>query len=124
MNLHPQPLIITIAKLFLLLMVFTSAASSAETNKLGWSTEQAQTWARMKAENHPLYQRLKTSADGVVYADNGIYDGLYYLVTGEVRYAQSAYDTVSHYDGVDTGGSSPNRNSTRHLFGSMAMLYS
>jgi len=114
----------TCASLLLLFSVFISTPSFSATTVLGWSTEQAQTWTRMQTENHPLFQTLKQKADATLYSDTGLYDGLYYLVTGDIAYAQSAYDAISHYNGKDTGGDSPGRNGTRHLFGSMSMLYS
>ena len=112
-------------KLLFVIILITNMAS-AVTVKLGWSTQQAQTWEQMRVENHPIFQRLESEANSAVYNDYGIHDGLYYLVTGDVSYAQSAYATVSDYVGVDGIGTreDPNRNTTRHHFGDMALLYS
>lgn len=97
----------------------------AATNRLGWTTTQANRWASLYATNHALWQRLLADANNPgVYADNGIQDGLVYLITGNAAYAQSAYNTISGWAGRTGGGSEPSRNNTRHLFGTLAILYS
>ncbi len=109
----------------LLLSMLSISPSFATTTVLGWSDEQAQTWARMKTENHPLFQRLENRAGGPTHSYQEIYDGLYYLVTSDASYAQFAYSHISDYKGKDNIGTRiPHRNTTRHSFGSMSMLYS
>jgi len=107
---------------FLLLLGF---ASNVHASKVGWSNEQAQAWQQMKNENHPLWQRLKNEADSTIYADDGLRDGMVYLITGDSSYAQSAYNTVSYWAGRTKSGQEPaTRNDTRINFGHMSLLYS
>ena len=113
--------------IFFLLLALSviSTYASAATNQLGWSSAQASRWATMRSQNHPFWQRLKSKADDPgVYADNGMRDGMVYLITGNKAYAQSAYGHISHYAGRNSSGSQPNRNGTRHAFGEMALMYS
>ncbi len=101
-----------------------SANGIAETNQLGWTEAQANRWTSMRDTNHPYWQRLKDAADNGVYNDHGMVDGLVYLITGETSYAQSAYDAIASYATNTRPGIEPSRNTTRHGFGALALLYS
>ena len=111
--------------IILIPLLVTYNTAGAATNQLGWSSVQAATWSQMRSQNHPYWQRLKSKADNPnVYADNGMRDGIVYLITGDTAYAQSAYGLISHYAGRNSSGTQANRNHTRHNFAALALTYS
>ncbi|HED53030.1 MAG TPA: hypothetical protein ENJ00_02360 [Phycisphaerales bacterium] len=104
------------------------SAVAQGTNRLGWSPEQAQAWQAMYADNHQYWQDLLAKADNPnVYADEGLYDGLCYLITGDAAYAQRAWAHNSHWRGrtFNPQGDLPaNSNVTRARFSQLSLLYS
>jgi len=111
---------------WIFLLVLFSAPTLA-TNQLGWNSTQASVWANLNSTNHAMWVRLKSKADGLPYGDVGLYDALVYLITGDVNYANSAYVTlIKNYRGrtYNTGGISPDRDSTRHQYGTYVLMYS
>ncbi len=120
-------------KLFVLLTTVFFALSGVflcdawAQNKVGWSADQQQLWTQMYNENHPLWQRLKSQADtSNLYGDDGLRDGLVYLITGDTSYAYSAWQRVNWWCGDSyrpSGCAEPSRNSTRHNFTNLAILY-
>jgi hypothetical protein len=96
-------------------------------NRLGWSQAQAEAWQHMRSVNHKYYQDLKSQADNPgIYNDDGLRDGMMYLITGDAQYATRAWNHVSWYRGrtYNSGGSTPDRNATRAKFLQMSLLFS
>ena len=120
---HNHKSISILLTLFLALITINGAI--AATNQLGWSSAQAARWSKMRSQYHAMWRHLKAKADDPkVYADNGMQDGLVYLITGDLAYARSAYQTISHYADRNSSGTQPSRDHTRHNFGALALLYS
>lgn len=121
----PKHILLTLFLIFGI--VFSSTTAAYAINRLGWSAEQAEAWQHMRATNHPYYQDLKAQADKAgLYNDDGLRDGMMYLITGDAQYATRAWNHVSWYRGrsYNPGGVSPKRNSTRDRFLAMSRLFS
>lgn len=88
---------------------------------LAWNANQRSIWAKMKSENHPMFQRLKNDQRGE--EDFGIRDGLLYLITGDASYAKKAWSSQKWRTTKVLSGSN-DRNLTRHQLETMALLYS
>jgi hypothetical protein len=69
--------------------------------KLLWTPERQQVWERMRRDNDPWYQYLKTNADKsgtpqAKYADFGQWATLMYQITGDAAYADKAWFQITH----------------------------
>ena len=93
---------------------------TGRTPKLFWTPERQAIWNRMRAENHPWWQKIKANADlsGTStsrYADLGQWATLAYQVTGDPIYAAKAF---AEADNNLKGAAVPNndgRNFTRYI---------
>lgn len=114
-------------KKLLLTILFLNLSWNVYADKLGMSNQQLALWQKMKTEKHKFYQdAVKWVQTDKVYEDLGLRDGLMYLLTGDGKWAQSAFRHIAYYRGRDfwrLDKTTPTRNQTRHEFITMAILY-
>ncbi len=119
---------ITLVTLLFTFFAAVPRATAQPTNRLGWSEDQARAWQAMYDSDHPYWQDLLAKADNPdVYGEDGIYDGLCYLITGDNAYALRAWAHNTHWRGrtYNSDGDLPaNSNITRHRFSQLSLLYS
>ncbi|HTE20274.1 MAG TPA: hypothetical protein VK689_18060, partial [Armatimonadota bacterium] len=103
-----------------------AVSPTGRTPKLLWTPQRQAVWNRMRAENHPLWQLIKTNADKsntptARYGDIGDWPALAYQITGDSVYAQKALGMI--FRKFEAGVATFNMDFSREWFSHYVLLY-